>query len=95
MSPGKIADHVDVRPPTDATQSRPYLNPVSGLPLTAQPLAANRWPPTPCYASQNSQERARRASYGLYSETFRLPLFAGAPVSCASTVKATEKSSLR
>jgi len=27
VAPGKITDHLDIGPPTDATPSRPYLKP--------------------------------------------------------------------
>ena len=37
--PGKITDHPDIRPPTDATQSRPYLMPRANIPVSGFPLS--------------------------------------------------------
>ncbi len=57
VEPSKITDRSDIRPPTDATQLRPYLippakHPVSGFPLSTlsrhlPPEAATRHPKRP------------------------------------------------
>jgi hypothetical protein len=45
--PGKSSDHPDIRPPTDATQWRPYLRPklIIRFPFAvlSYPLTANRY----------------------------------------------------
>jgi|GEM_PF-3260375 len=51
VEPSKITDRSDIRPPTDATQSRPYLippakHPVSGFPSSA---LSRHLPPATCH----------------------------------------------